>query len=100
MKPDFRLECKPCGGTGIYVGKNEKAGVGAVCSECDGTGEFQNKNGWPDDAANWDAMEPHVPFGRRRERSGIHTVRQAFWWERKPPCPEVTYTEFLSGVRP
>ena len=101
MKPEFPLECHFCRGTGIYVGiQEDEPGVGVVCIECKGTGEFKNYNGWLDDALNWDVIKPHVRFEGRWTREDIRTVRKAFWWEQETPYSEVAYTEFLEGKLP
>lgn len=35
------IECKACGGTGLYVGLAERDGTAVVCHTCKGTGESQ-----------------------------------------------------------
>ena len=35
---EFDEKCKPCGGTGIYVGMGERDGAGIICHTCGGTG--------------------------------------------------------------
>lgn len=38
MKKVIKIECKDCGGTGIYKGMAERDMYGVVCSTCKGTG--------------------------------------------------------------
>jgi hypothetical protein len=37
------IECKSCGGTGLYVGLAERDGAAMVCSTCKGTGKYHHK---------------------------------------------------------
>ena len=38
MKIKLKIECKSCGGTGVYQGIGEMDGAGVVCYSCNGTG--------------------------------------------------------------
>lgn len=35
---NLKIECKSCGGTGIYVGMGERDGASVICHTCNGTG--------------------------------------------------------------
>lgn len=35
------IECKHCGGTGLYIGFAERDGAAVICFHCDGTGKTQ-----------------------------------------------------------
>jgi len=37
------VQCKACGGTGLYMGFAEKDGAAVVCHDCDGTGKYHFK---------------------------------------------------------
>ena len=38
MENSIKINCKSCGGTGLYIGMAERNGAAAVCSTCSGTG--------------------------------------------------------------
>jgi hypothetical protein len=57
-----RAECSSCGATGVYSGFCEAKGEAVVCITCGGTGCEEIR---------------YVPFDKRRNRRGIHTVRNS-----------------------
>ncbi len=92
MNPNTRVvatECKPCGGTGIYHGFAEPAGVGVVCIKCSGTGRVDIE---------------YTPFTGRKQAKHTHTVRLSkgslVATGIGPTGSEVTYEEFLAGRLP
>jgi hypothetical protein len=82
-------ECGSCGGTGVYRGFAEPAGVGVVCLNCDGTGERTIE---------------YTPFTGLKKREGVRTVsrsRGSFIATGVGAYgSSVTYEEFLNGKRP
>ena len=85
----IEVECRSCGGTGVYSGFAEPAGVGVVCLTCDGTGK---------------AKLSYTPFTGRKHRQGIETVRRSagtfIATGAGPRGGSVTYREFLAGKMP
>ena len=55
----IKAQCESCGGTGVYSGFCEAKGTAVVCLTCDGTGCHEIR---------------YVPFTKRKNRKGIHTV--------------------------
>lgn len=41
MKRTITIECKFCGGTGLYKGMAERDGCAVICSSCQGTGKTE-----------------------------------------------------------
>jgi len=88
MKMKVKAECGACGGTGVYSGFAEAAGVGVVCRQCGGTGCHEIQ---------------YTPFTKRKRRSGIKTmqVSQGTFIASCGPVGEgITYDEFLKGKMP
>lgn len=55
------IECRSCGGTGIYVGMGEQDGASIICRTCNGTGKEE--------------FEFHYnEFTKRKKRKGIKRV--------------------------
>ena len=89
MKASIQTECSSCGGTGVYKGFAEPAGVGVVCVTCDGTG--------------CRTIE-YTPFTKMNKRKDVREVRRSrgtlIVTGVGPTGESVTYEEFLSGKRP
>ena len=89
MKQSIKVECGPCGGTGIYCGFAEPKGTGVICLGCDGTGC---------------ATIEYNPFTGLKPRSGVKTVsrsRGTFIATGVGAAgASISYEEFLNGKRP
>ncbi len=96
MKID--IECKSCGGTGLYVGMAERDGAAVICSTCNGTGKQELS---------------YTPFTKRKERTDIVRVYSTGGGYVITPKDIVvdgkdfpfstagcTYKEWLNGVTP
>ncbi len=59
MKVEVDIECRSCGGTGLYCGMAEPKGTAVVCLSCGGTG-CENIS--------------YTPFTKRKHKPGVHTV--------------------------
>ena len=55
------IECKSCGGTGVYIGFGENGGASVVCSTCKGTG-----------CQNYEFK--YTPFTKRKVRENVKRV--------------------------
>lgn len=84
-----KIECRACGGTGIYSGFAEPEGVAVICVKCRGSGCEE---------------VTFVPFVRRRGHREIHTVRQSrgsfIGTGIGPAGGSITYKEFQQGKMP
>jgi len=60
-KIELSIQCKSCGGTGVYVGMAEHEGAAVVCTTCNGTGEQAYKF-------------EYTPFAGRQVRGGVERV--------------------------
>lgn len=60
-KIEMEIQCKSCGGTGVYVGMAEREGAAVVCSSCNGTGKC------------WYAFE-YEEFTGRKKKDGVTRV--------------------------
>lgn len=83
------VECRACGGTGLYCGFAEPKGTAVVCVECGGDG-CQEIN--------------YTPFTRRKGRRGVNTIsrsRGSFVGTGVGPIGgTITYQEFQQGRMP
>lgn len=101
MEIKLKIECRSCGGTGVYQGIGERDGAAVVCYTCDGSGceEF--------------AMT-YTPFKQRRIRTDVNRVYLKGYGYCIVPRPitlsngvfvdfskeGVSYEEFLNGKEP
>jgi len=60
-KIELKIQCRSCGGTGIYVGIGERDGAAIVCHTCNGTGCE-------------DYYFEYTPFTKRKKKEGIKRV--------------------------
>lgn len=60
-KIEMEIQCKSCGGTGVYVGIAEREGAAVVCRSCNGTGKYQYKFEYEE-------------FTGRKEKEGVTRV--------------------------
>lgn len=85
----IKAKCKPCDGTGLYVGFAEPKGTAVVCIRCGGSGC---------------ATLTFTPFTRRKNKIGINIVRRSrgsFMATGVGPIDEgITYQEFQKGKMP
>ena len=83
------IECRDCGGTGLYNGFAEPEGTAVVCLSCGGTG-CQKMT--------------YTPFTRRKGRRGIRTVQCSqgsfIGTGVGPTGGSVSYQEFQKGKMP
>jgi hypothetical protein len=88
-KVTVEVECKDCGGTGLYQGFAEPQDTAVVCLSCGGTGC---------------AKLTYTPFTQRREKRGVSWVmrsRGSFIATGVGPAGgKISYQEFQSGRMP
>lgn len=86
-KVKLEVECRPCGGTGVYRGYAEPKGVGVVCRDCLGEGRTTIE---------------YTPFTGRKPAVGIEKVyaTSRIFSNIGPVGEFVSYEAFLAGERP
>ena len=87
-RSSIKTKCAACGGTGLYRGMAEPAGVAVICIQCKGTG--------CDDLV-------YEPFTGRKPRVGVlfvHCSKGSFIMNCGPTSKPVTYADFQAGKMP
>ena len=84
----IKTECAACGGTGLYRGMAEPAGVAVVCVQCKGTGCFGL------------TYKPFVSRQPRTDVQFVHCSKGSFIMNCGPTGNPVTYADFLAGKMP
>ena len=81
----IEIECRPCGGTGLYCGFAEPKGTAVICHGCEGSGR---------------SIFKYTEFTRRKGRRGIKTVSTSIGTGVGPVGSTVSYKAFSNGAMP
>lgn len=81
----IKIECSPCGGTGLYKGFMEAEGEAVICTRCSGTGANEFR---------------YNEFTGRKEKGNVRKVRSASGYIiDNPSTPKwISYEEFKRRI--
>lgn len=91
MRKEIKVECRECGGTGLYRGFAEREGTAVVCLRCNGTGCRK---------IMFEVGEIiYTPYLGRKKRQDVHFVYESqgtlvFAGVGAKRGTEMTYSEF------
>ena len=85
------IECRSCGGTGLYQGFAEPPETAVVCLGCEGTGCEKHEISY-------------TPFEKRKRKRGVKWVLQSrgtlIVTGVGPTGERISYSDFLNGKMP